>query len=267
MGRACARLFGGTHDLVLTDAAGPALESFAAELRGESFIVIGAHAGDLGDDALLGLLMADMGGDLPFALVHTAGLSPALADARALMAVNLVATVKLLDALEPVLRPGSAGVLIASSAGHMMPKMPEVQAIMADPLATDFLDRIGAVVDRMAVGSPGGPGGISYSLSKQEVLALVERRAMVWGPRGARLSSISPGMILTPMGQREMEKSVGGTQVAEAAPMGRIGVPMDIALAAQFLCSDAASFITGCDLKVDGGSTAVMLQMLAGRGG
>jgi NAD(P)-dependent dehydrogenase (short-subunit alcohol dehydrogenase family) len=265
MGRACARLFGATQDLVLTDAAAPALERFADELRAEGFTVLGVHAGDLGNDALLAAMVADMAGTGPLTLIHTAGLSPSLANADAIMKVNLVATVKLLDAIEPVLRPGSAAVLIASSAGHLMPPIPDAHALMASPLTADFLPKINALVQGMSEGDGMKAAGISYSLSKQAVLTLTQRRALVWGPLGARITSISPGMILTPMGKKEAT-TPGGAMMQNAAPLGRPGVAADIALAAHFLASDQASFITGTDLLVDGGSVAAFRQGAARMG-
>lgn len=254
MGRACARLFGATQDLVLTDAAGPALERFSAELTQEGYTVTGAHAGDLGSDEVIAALAASLGGDLPLTLIHTAGLSPTQADARAILTVNLIATVKLLDAIEPVLRPGSAAVLIASMAAHLMPEIPQAKALLAAPLAPGFLDQISAFIGQMSPQPEAAPG-IAYSLSKQGVIGEVERRAVAWGKYAARITSISPGIILTPMGRKELTEGQGAAQLNAAAPAGRPGTAADIALAAQFLASDAASFITGCDLRVDGGAT------------
>lgn len=264
MGKACARLFGATDDLVLTDVVAERLENLAEELRTEGYNVV-AHAGDISGEALLSTLVKELSGDEPFAVVHTAGLSPSLADWRAIMQVNLVSSALLLDALEPALVPGSVAVLIASSAGYMMPPVPEVDAVLAEPLAEGFLDKVGAIIEGMGgANSPGGMGGISYTLSKRAVHTLVQRRAQTWGPKGCRIASISPGMILTPMGNSEMENTMGATQLLDATPAGRIGMPMDIALAAQFLASNAAGFISGADLLVDGGGTAGMkLQMAA----
>jgi NAD(P)-dependent dehydrogenase (short-subunit alcohol dehydrogenase family) len=259
MGRACARLFGATQDLVLTDAAAPGLERFTEELRAEGFTVLGAHAGDLANDSVLAAIIADMAGTGPLTLIHTAGLSPSLANADAIMKVNLVATVKLLDAIEPILRPGSAAVLIASSAGYLMPPIPDAHALMANPLTADFLTKINALIEGMSEGDAVKAAGISYSLSKQAVLTLTQRRALTWGPLGARITSISPGMILTPMGKKEVA-TPGGAMMQNAAPLGRPGVAADIALAAHYLASDQASFITGADLLVDGGSVAAFRQ-------
>lgn len=257
MGRACARLLGADHDLILTDVSASALAAFADELTQEGYRVREARAGDLGDDALLQALVADLGGAAPFTLLHTAGLSPAMADWRRIMEVNLQATVRLIDAVEPVLRPGSVGILIASTAGHMMPPIPEVQPLFDQPLAPDFLDRLEPVIEAMAAGGvAAGAEGLSYSFSKQAVIRLVEQRARKWGQSGARIASISPGVILTPMGRKELAETRGAAETRDAAPVGRAGRAMDIALAAQFLASEAASFITGCDLRVDGGSVA-----------
>jgi NAD(P)-dependent dehydrogenase (short-subunit alcohol dehydrogenase family) len=175
------------------------------------------------------------------------------------MEINLVTTEKLIQAVESVLRPGSVAVLIASSAGHSMPAIPDIDALLDAPLAAGFIEKIGVMVEAMApMAGPAGAGGISYSISKRGVLRLCERKAAVWGKSGARIVSISPGLILTPMGRKELAETPGAAEVDAAAPAGRSGTAMDIALTAQFLASEAATFITGADLRVDGGSTAAM---------
>lgn len=259
MGRACARLMGGTHDLVLTDVAQAPLDSFAAELERDGYSMSAARAGDLGGQGLLDALADDLVGDLPWRLIHTAGLSPSLADWKAIMTVNLIATDKLLNAIEPMLRPGSAGVVIASTAAHLRSPPPEAEALLEAPQVPDFLDRIGPIIETAGAARE----GVSYSFSKAAVIRQCERRAVEWGQRGARLSTISPGLILTPMGRSEVENTEGAAAMRDAAPLGRAGTPMDIALAAQFLLSDAANFITGCDLRVDGGSIPFIREMMA----
>lgn len=263
MGRACARVFGATHDLVLADVAAPALERFAAELTGEGYSVAGIHAGDLAEEALLSALTAELT-QTPFTLIHTAGLSPAMADWKAIMQVNLIATEKLLRAIEPRLVPGSVAVLIASTAGHMPADIPGADALLKAPLEPSFLESIGALIENVAAsgGAPAGTPGLGYVLSKRAVIALAERKAMEWGAQGARILTISPGLILTPMGRKELAETPGAAELDAAVPVGRSGTAMDIALAAQFLASDAASFITGSDVKVDGGSTAVVKMMM-----
>lgn len=258
MGRACARLFGGTDDLVLTDVSAASLDVFAEDLRRDGYTV-SAHAGDMLDGDLLNTLAGDLAGGQPFAVVHTAGLSPSLADWQSIMKVNLVGSEMLTSTLEPILVPGSVVILIASLAGHLMPAIPEVDALMTNPLGDGFMAGIGATIEAMSgANSPGGMGGTSYSLSKRGVLLLTVRKAMEWGPRGARVVSISPGVIHTPMGLLENENTPGALESMQAAPLGRIGTSMDIAMTARFLCSKEASYITGSDVRVDGGATSAL---------
>lgn len=267
MGRACARLFGATDDLVLTDVSEDALTTLAEDLRNEG-IAVAAHAGDLADAQVIDALVGEISGDAPFSLVHTAGLSPSLASWDAIVQVNLVATERLLRALEPVLVPGCVLVLIASSAGHMMPPNPQIDGLLADPLAEGFMENLEQTIRAMGgEASPGGMGGIAYTLSKRAIHTMTQARAIEWGPRGVRVVSISPGMILTGMGKSEIAKTAGASALLDATPVGRGGMAMDIALAARFLCSDQASFISGTDLLVDGGGTAGMKAKMASVGG
>ncbi len=260
MGRACAYLFGATCDLVLSDVSKEKLDAFADELRAAGNIVT-AHAGDMLDPAHIAALAGELDKDRPCSVVHTAGLSPSLADWQAIMKVNLVASEMLMAALEPVLAPGSTVVPIASMAGHMMPVIADLDALLVDPLNDGFIQGIGAAVEAMGgEGGEVGKRGVSYSLSKRGVHLLTERWGMKLGPKGVRVVSISPGVIHTPMGLAENEQTPGAADTMHAAAIGRIGSPMDIAMAARFLCSEEAGFITACDLKVDGGSTATVLS-------
>ena len=258
MGRACARLFSASHDLILTDVAASSLDFFADELSIEGCGVIAARAGDLNDDVLLDALVSDFGDDGPVTLIHTAGLSPAQADWRPIVNVNLVASVRLLDRIEPRLCAGSVAILIASIAGHLFPNIPDLTAILDQPLAGDLLDRLAPTIDEFAplVGT-NGDRAVGYAISKAAVIRLVEQRCGRWGRCGARIASISPGMIMTPMGRKEMAETPGATIEEQKSPLKRAGGAMEIAFAARFLASSDASFITGIDLRVDGGSIAV----------
>jgi NAD(P)-dependent dehydrogenase (short-subunit alcohol dehydrogenase family) len=140
--------------------------------------------------------------------------------------------------------------------------------VLAEPLADGFLDRVEQVIIGMSgANSQGSMGGISYTLSKRAIHTLVQRRSQSWGPKGCRIASISPGMIDTFMGRSEIANTGGAQQLLDATPVGRIGTPMDIALAARFIASDEASFITGTDLLVDGGGTYGVKAAMAGAQG
>ena len=100
----------------------------------------------------------------------------------------------------------------------------------------------------------------AYGASKRGMLRLVERSAVDWARRGARVVSVSPGPTLTPMGRAELAANPLAVAAASATPLGPVGRPADIAAAVDFLASDSASYITGCDLRVDGGTVAARLH-------
>lgn len=256
MGAACARSLGRRHDLILTDVSTDRLAATAQQLEDEGYGLAAVVPGDLGSTGVLDEIAAALGAPGRLGpMVHTAGLSPALAGWEAILKVNLIATELLLATVEPLLSRGSAAVLIASMAGHMGRGLPEADEVLDSPLAPDFLQRIEPHLAAMAARFPHGDlAGPAYALSKRAVIRMCEQRASAWAKHGARICSISPGVIYTPMGRRETESGAAAGDALKATPIGRWGTPMDIADAAEFLTSDRASFITGTDLRVDGGA-------------
>lgn len=254
MGRACARLFGNAHDLILTDRPSPALDSIARELE-EDGCTVSVHAGDITDAKLASALMDRIGEGERFTLIHAAGVGPSQPDWRTVIEVNLIAAEKLVRAGGAKASPGSVVILIASTAGYMMPAIAEIDTLLGDASAPDFVSCLAPYIAQMS-GSV-SEGAIAYLISKYGVQKLAERHAATWGRKGARIVSISPGLIMTPMSRHEMAQSPDAAAHGNAAAVGRFGTPMDIARVAQFLASDAAAYISGCDIRVDGGSIAV----------
>lgn len=255
MGRACARVIGASRDLLLTDTS-PTLPDLARELEGEGFAVAATVVGDLGSDEVLDALAgrAEARGGFEV-LIHTAGLGPS-SPWRAIVTVNCIASVRLLDRLSSFASEGSAAVLIASVAGHMLPADARLERLLADPLSPHFCDALAPVLTELAAGNDSALGTLAYCLSKRKVIDLAMAHAPAWGARGARIVSISPGMTYTPMGRHEASRDPLSEQMVTAAPIGRWGTPAEIALAADFLVGRGAGFITGCDLRIDGGGLA-----------
>jgi NAD(P)-dependent dehydrogenase (short-subunit alcohol dehydrogenase family) len=261
MGRACARQLGRRYDLVLADIDPARLDAFAEGLIEEGYIVSARIAGDLSTPAGVDrLLTAARAAGVLGAVVHTAGLSPSLGGWADIMRINLAGTEYLLRGLEAQLEPGLTAVLIASMAGHIAPVQADIDAFMGQPsapmegLAERFLPYLKTVCSS---DNPTALDGAAYAQSKRLVIRACEQRAPAWGRKGARICSISPGMIWTPMGRKEADKPMVAA-LLEATPASRWGTALDIANAADFLTSDLAGFITGCDLQVDGGVTAAV---------
>lgn len=255
MGKACARRLATRYTLVLNDNREDGLAAIAASLVQDEGAEIAARiAGDLNDPAVLDALIDAATGRLG-AVIHTAGRSPMGADWRTILETNLIASARLLDALESQLGPGLVAVLIASNGRFMVPPPPPAMIEAFDhPLAHDFLERMAPLLgnEDYTVRSA------AYCYSKWWVHREVQRRATRWAAKGARIMSISPGMIFTPMGRLEVEEGVAGF-LREGTPIPRWGTPGDIADTADFILSDKAGFLTGSDILVDGGVTARFL--------
>jgi NAD(P)-dependent dehydrogenase (short-subunit alcohol dehydrogenase family) len=252
MGRTIARRLGSGSSLVLADYNAKALASAAQELRDDGYRVT-THEVDVSDTASVTTLAraaADLGPVTT--VVHTAGLSPVQAAPAAILAVDLLGTATMLDAFGEVIAPSGAGVFIASMAGHLAPLPPEVERALsttpaAELLALPFLSPEAVTTSAAA-----------YGISKRANHLRVAAAARTWGQRGARVNSISPGIIATPMGQAELADSSGDIMRAmiSASATGRLGTADDIAAAVDFLTGPHATFITGIDLLVDGGVIA-----------
>jgi NAD(P)-dependent dehydrogenase (short-subunit alcohol dehydrogenase family) len=244
LGLACAQRFARSHSLVLADARPESLER-AEEILRPTGAELTTTLCDISDAAAvtnLAQLARDRG--RLAVLLHTAGLSRSMADGPRIIEVNLVGAALVLAALLPLATRGSVAVCISSIGAHRHP-IRELDGLLLDPHEPGFQTRLEATLPLT------GRSGLAYDLSKRGITLLCERGAAAWGKRGGRIISLSPGPIDTPMGELEGRRDAGGLE--EISALGRVASAAEIAGAASLMCSENASYITGCDLRVDGG--------------
>ena len=256
MGVACAEMFAANHQLLLSDIAEDKLAALARRLR-QKGAVARAQACDLAKAADIDDLVSSAEGmGTVGTVIHTAGLSPKMADGKLIYQVNLLGTATLLERLLPCLRDGAVTVCIASQASYMVEgqSTPEINDLLERPLDPGFFGNIEQCLENAMASDT------AYCFGKLGVRLLVKRHAASFGRNNARVVSLSPGMIDTAMTRFEYERQPMMKQMLDVTPLGRFGQPEEIASAVRFLCSSAASFITGTDLLVDGGSTQAVVR-------
>jgi len=186
-------------------------------------------------------------------LIHAAGVSPSQASPETILKVDLYGTALVLEAFGEVIASGGSGVVIASQSGHRLPALSAEQnkALALTPveelLALPFLQTDQVTTSLNA-----------YQLAKRGNSLRVAAQALEWGKRGARINTISPGIIMTPLAKDELTGPRGETyrKMIEGSPAGRPGTPDEVAAVAALLMGPDGGFITGSDFLMDGGVTA-----------
>lgn len=254
MGVSAARRLGDHYRVLLADIDAARAEERAAVMRDDGYDAQSLRC-DITDPVSVDRLAETAAAAGPFrAVAHVAAKSPSMGSWREILTLNLIGAAHVERALLPLAKQGSAVVFVSSVAAYLMPDPgQEVLALLDDPLAPGFLEALEKLV---AEQTP----GMAYSLAKLALIHMCERRASAWGRRGARIVSMSPGMIATPMGALEFAGAARNSklELLERSPLGREGTMIETADAIDFLVSDRASFITGIDLLVDGGVAAAM---------
>lgn len=261
MGLAIARRTGSGRGLLLADFDEAALTAAAEQIRDEGHDVT-AQAVDVSDrKSVLALAETAAGLGRVTRVAHTAGLSPVQAPTEMILRVDLLGVALVVDAIARVVAPGGACVVIASMAGHLMPPLSADQETALATTATEDLLELPFLAPE-TIDDP----GTAYSLAKRANVLRVQAAAGAWGERGARINTISPGVISTPMGQQELDGAHGDQirALIDLSAARRPGTPDDIAAAAAFLLDAQSGFITGTDLLVDGGAVAAVTALTRG---
>lgn len=186
-------------------------------------------------------------------LINAAGVSPSQASIETILKVDLYGTAVLLEEVGKVMQAGGTGVTISSQSGHRMPALtPEEDSLLATTPTKELLS-----LDLLQ------PQNIrdtlhAYQLAKRCNVKRVMAEAVRWGERGARINSISPGIIVTPLALDEFNGPRGDfyKNMFAKCPAGRPGTADEVANVAELLMGNQGTFITGADFLVDGGATA-----------
>ena len=186
-------------------------------------------------------------------VIHAAGVSPSQATPEVILAVDLYGTALVLEEFGNIIAPGGSAVVIASQSGH---RLGALTAQQDAALATTPADELRALPllqpDQVADSLH------AYQLAKRGNSLRVMAEAVRWGKRGARVNTISPGIIITPLAGDELTgpRGEGYRRMIELCPAGRAGTPDEVGTVGALLMSPDGAFITGSDFLMDGGVTA-----------
>lgn len=186
-------------------------------------------------------------------LINAAGVSPSQASIEDILRVDLYGTAVLLEEVGKVISPGGVGVTISSQSGKRMAQLTaDEDALLActptEKLLSLELLQPENIKDTLH----------AYQMAKRCNEKRVMAEAVKWGERGARINSISPGIIVTPLAIDEFNGPRGDfyKNMFAKCPAGRPGTADEVANVAELLMSDKGAFITGTDFMCDGGATA-----------
>lgn len=253
IGAAIARRVGAGRRILLADLSRETADRVAGGMLDAGFDVSTA-AVDIASRESVAKLADEAAAIGPIiGLVNAAGVSPSQAPAQTVLTVDLYGTALILELFGDRIAPAGAGIVIASMSGHRLPALtPEQDTALAtlpveQLLALPFLqpDRVRDSLH-------------AYQLSKRGNALRVKAEAVRWGKRGARLNTISPGIIMTPLARDELNgpRGVGYRRMIDLSPAGRSGTPEEVATVAALLMGPDGGFITGSDVLMDGGVTS-----------
>jgi len=253
IGQAIARRVGVGKHVLLADRS-DANAKAAADVLGNAGFDAGVATVDVSSREAVQALVerATAVGEIT-GLIHAAGVSPSQATPETILRVDLYGTALVLELFGDVIAPGGSGVVISSQSGHRLPPLSVEQnrALATTPmeelLKLPFL-QLDQVKDSLH----------AYQLSKRGNSLRVMAEAVHWGKRGARINTISPGIVMTPLAKDELNgpRGAGYRRMIESSVSKRAGTPDEVGAVGALLMGPDGGFITGSDFLMDGGVTA-----------
>ena len=253
IGMAIARRVGTGKKIVVGDKKLESAEAIAKIMNDAGFDVVPV-AMDLSDrTSILNFIQTGQTHGEVAMLINAAGVSPSQAPVETILKVDLYGTAVLLEEVGKIIKEGGVGVTISSQSGHRMPQLSlEEDALLActpteELLSLDLLQPEN-IKDTLH----------AYQMAKRCNEKRVMYEAVKWGEKGARINSISPGIIVTPLAIDEFNGPRGDfyKNMFAKCPAGRPGTADEVANVAELLMSEKGAFITGTDFLCDGGATA-----------
>ena len=253
IGQAIARRIGAGRHLLLADIRQKNADAAAKTLNEAGFDVTTTVVDVSSRSSVEALVAKATALGAVYGVVHAAGVSPSQASPETILKVDLYGTALVLDEFGKVIVEGGSGVVIASQSGHRLPPLTTEQnnALATTPVE-DLLNlkllRLDQVKDSLH----------AYQLSKRANSLRVMFEAVRWGKRGARVNTISPGIIMTPLAKDELSgpRGAGYQRMIDGCPAKRAGTPDEVGNVAALLMGREGAFITGSDVLMDGGVTA-----------
>ena len=253
IGMAIARRVGYGKKILVGDKS-IANANAVAKVMNEAGFDVEPYEMDLSDrESILGMIARAQELGQVTMLINAAGVSPSQAPIETILKVDLYGTAVLLEEVGKVIAPGGVGVTISSQSGKRMPQLTteeDRQLAMTPP--EELLDlpllQPENVRDTLH----------AYQLAKRCNEKRVMYEACRWAERGARINSISPGIIVTPLAIDEFNGPRGGfyKNMFAKCPAGRPGTADEIGALAEFVMGPQGAFISGSDFLADGGATA-----------
>jgi NAD(P)-dependent dehydrogenase (short-subunit alcohol dehydrogenase family) len=186
-------------------------------------------------------------------VIHAAGVSPSQASPQTILRVDLYGTALVLEEFGNVIAAGGSGVVIASQSGHRLGALSQEQNAALALTPVDELLSLPMLQPDMIKDSLH-----AYQVSKRGNSLRVMAEAVRWGKRGARVNTISPGIVITPLAKDELKgpRGEGYRRMIELCPVGRAATPDEVGSVGALLMGPDGAFITGSDFLMDGGVTA-----------
>jgi NAD(P)-dependent dehydrogenase (short-subunit alcohol dehydrogenase family) len=253
IGLACTRRLGYGMKIVVGDRSLQNAREICSILNNAGFDAVSVEMDLSSRKSILSLIAeAQKYGEITM-LINAAGVSPSQASIETILKVDLYGTAVLLEEVGKVIANGGCGITISSQSGHRMPALtPEEDRLLATTPTEELLSlellQPANIKDTLH----------AYQMAKRCNVKRVMAEAVKWGQRGARINSISPGIIVTPLAIDEFNGPRGDfyKNMFAKCPAGRPGTADEVANVAELLMSPKGAFITGSDFLMDGGATA-----------